>query len=112
MWYDIKNNKISKIEKLAGEYEIWMIGVLPYGKMKVKIYEAENRTFSGRTNIQIKRKFDGMPEAAVGFGKTIEETIEDVVEWFLKMQQEDYSEKQYPEGIPEEAIEYVDLQDF
>lgn len=49
--------------------------ILPYGKMKIKIYKDADGIMTGITDVRIKRKFDGSFEGAIGYGKTIEEVI-------------------------------------
>ena len=39
MMNDLKIDGIDAIEKCVGEFQIRAQGILPYGKMKVKIYE-------------------------------------------------------------------------
>lgn len=89
MWQEIKIDNVSQIEKTVAEFTIWMIGVLPYAKMKIKVYESNSGCYTGRTDLQIKRKFDGCPECAMGFGETIEEALEDTIIYFNKMLKED-----------------------
>lgn len=36
MWHSLKLEGVGKIEKTAAEFTVWMVGVLPYAKMKVK----------------------------------------------------------------------------
>ncbi len=68
--------------------------------------------YTGNTDIQIKRKFDGSFECAVGFGNNIEEALKDTIDWFNKMLEEDYPIDSYPEGLSEADIEYLDSSDF
>lgn len=112
MWQDLKIIGVEKIEKCIAEFVIWMHGILPYGKMKVKIYEDGNGIMTGITDVRIKRKFDGNPESAVGYGKTIEEVLEEVIINFNSIVEEDYPNKQYPDGLTENEIEYSDFSDF
>ena len=65
MWHDLKLEHVGRIEKTVAEFTVWMITVLPYAKMKVKIYEDDHGNYKGRTDLQIKRKFDGCPESAL-----------------------------------------------
>lgn len=107
MWKNIKIKNVSKIEKIAAEFTIWMVGVLPYAKMKIKIIESNSGWYTGRTDLQIKRKFDGYPECAIGEGKNIEEALENTIKCFNKILEEDNLEK-----LTEEDIEYSEYSDF
>lgn len=111
-WKLIELGEMIKIEKCVGKYQISMHTVLPYGKMKIKIYEDQESLFSGRTDVCVKRKFDGETECAVGFGKTEAEALEDTIKHFLNMIQEDYPKEKHPNGLAEEDIEYADYFDF
>ena len=89
MWKDIKLKYDGKISRLADEFEITMPVVLPYNKMKVRIYEEANGRFTGRTDVMIIRK-NGSPESSFGYGVTVEEALEDTIRYFIQMAEEDY----------------------
>ena len=112
MWHNFKINKVEKIEKCVAEYQVWLHTVLPYGKLKVKIYENQDRTYMGITDIRIKRKFDGDFEGGVGYGKSIDEALENTIKWFIEIIYTDYPEEEYPDGLSEEHIQYVEFSDF
>ena len=112
MWHELEVEQVSKIRKCVGEFEVWMHQILPYGKMKIKIHEEQNKTYTGKTDICIKRKFDGQAECAVGFGESIEEALEETIIWFKKMVEEDYPTSEYPMGLEAEHIEYSEYSDF
>ncbi|EAB3051407.1 hypothetical protein D7C05_17775 [Salmonella enterica] len=107
MWQNIKIENVSKIEKTVAEFTVWMIGVLPYAKMKVKIFESNSGCYTGKTDLQIKRKFDGTPECAIGHGDTIEDSLENTIKYFNQMLKEDSLEK-----LTEDDIEYSEYSDF
>lgn len=86
--------------------------MLPYGKIKIRIYEDQEGIFSGITDLHIKRKFDGDFEAAVGFGKTVEEALSETIRNFNSIIEQDYPNEQYPNGLLEEHIEYTEPSDF
>ena len=107
MWHDLHIKNVSCIEKTVAEFTVTMIPILPYAKMKVKVYERQSGNFIGITDLAIKRKFDGCPERAVGYGDTIEETLEDTILYFSKMLSQDgYTE------LTEEDIDYAEWSDF
>ena len=95
MWHELKISKVEKIEKCVAEYQIWMHTVLPYG-----------------TDVRVRRKFDGEFEGGVGYGKSIEEALEDTIGWFLQVVDMDYPIADYPDGLTENDIEYVGYSDF
>lgn len=72
MWHNLKLEKLSGIDKIVAEFTVWMEKILPSGKMKIKIYENQNGTCIGTTDLMIKRKSDGNPENAIGTGKSID----------------------------------------
>ncbi|BDH18006.1 hypothetical protein PrNR1418_12970 [Providencia rettgeri] len=42
MWHDLNITKVSCIEKTVAEFTVTMIPILPYAKMKIKIYEDQS----------------------------------------------------------------------
>lgn len=112
MWKSLKLDDVQKIEKVSAEFVIWMHSILPYGKMKIRIYEDQEGVFSEITDLHVKRKFDGDFEAAVGFGKTIEESLSETIRNFNEIVEQDYPTEQYPNGLSEEHIEYAEPSDF
>lgn len=112
MWKDLKIDDVGAIEKCVAEFQVWMQLILPYGKMKIKVFENQDSLFIGYTDVKIIRKFDGSPEGAVGHGKTIDEALIDTIRYFMEIVKEDYPQEKYPEGLPEESIEYSDFNDF
>lgn len=112
MWHNLKNHRIEKIEKCVAEYQIWMHTVLPYGKLKIKIYEEQDKPYTGITDIRIRRKFDGEFEGGIGYGKSIDEALEDTLKWFFEILNIDYPSEKYPNGLSEEDIEYTEYSDF
>ena len=77
------------IQKLAAEYVVGTVGVLPVSRMTIKIYKEEDR-YIGYTGVSIRIKFDGTFEGAVGFGDTEEEALQDTIRYFKEMIQENY----------------------
>ncbi|GKX57428.1 hypothetical protein SOASR030_35400 [Leminorella grimontii] len=107
MWHKLKVDNVSGIDKTVGEFTVWMVGILPYAKMKIKIHEDQNGFYSGVTDVAIKRKYDGYPEWAGGSGKTIEEALENTIKAFNEMLKEDCISI-----LTEEDIEYAEWSDF
>ena len=66
MRYELRFDKAERIEKCVAEFTVWMHTKLPYGTMKVKIYADQDKTFTGITDVAVKRKFDGSFESAIG----------------------------------------------
>lgn len=107
MWHNLKFDKVSRIEKTVAEFTIWMIGILPYAKMKIKISESHYGSYTGITDIRIKRKYDGYPQCALGDGVSIEEALENTIKNFNDILQQDGYEELTPEDI-----EYSEWSDF
>lgn len=49
--YVEKFKYVGTIEKSVAEFQIWLHDILPYGKMKIKIYERQDHMFFGYTDI-------------------------------------------------------------
>lgn len=103
-WKNIRIQGIAHIEKCVGEFDIIETTKTPYGKFKVKIYEKQNGRYVGYTNLQLKDD-DGCAYPGVGHGTTVEDTLQDTIEYFIKM----IDEKQ---AVREEDFEISDLFDF
>ena len=79
-WKNIDIKGIDGIEKCIAEFRIWDINRTPYAKYKVKIFEDEKGRFNGFTNLQVIDKI-GSYYAAVGSGNTVEEALEDTLNY-------------------------------
>lgn len=114
MWTDIKTtiDEVSDIAKCMEEFTVWLQDILPYGKMKVKIIDKGEHYYEGYTDIQIISKCDNRPKGAYSRGNTIEEALENTIREFLRIVEEEYPNKNYRDGLPEEAIIYMDYPDF
>ncbi len=83
-WKDIKIEDIASIKKCVAEFDIGELKKTPWAKFKIKIYERQDSSFYGYTNLQIKDE-DGCPFGGVGYGETIEEALKSTIENFLEM---------------------------
>ena len=95
---------IAKIEKLVGEYNVWELNKIPYGKFKIKIFVDSDNLYSGYTNIHIMDEL-GDFYCEVGYGKTEVQALEDTISTFFKM----VSRK---EAWEESDFQYADPYDF
>jgi len=111
MWKELKIKKVDAIDKFNSEFVVWMGEILPYGSMKVRIYEEQNGHFFGVTVVQVKRKFDGDFEAAIGHGSTPDEALEDTLRYFNEIVEHDYPNLDEL-GLKEDEIQYVDWSEF
>lgn len=108
MWHNLKLDNVSGIDKTVAEFTVWMVGILPYAKMKIKVCESQHGSYTGISDVRVKRKFDdGYPQSALGDGDTIEEALENTIKNFNAMLKEDGLEELTPENI-----EYSEWSDF
>ncbi|OCG20791.1 hypothetical protein A9G11_00270 [Gilliamella sp. wkB108] len=108
MWHNLKLDNVSGIDKTVAEFTVWMVGILPYAKMKIKVCESQFGSYTGISDVRIKRKFDdGYPQSALGDGDTIEKALENTIKNFNAMLKEDGYEELTPEDI-----EYSEWSDF
>lgn len=113
MWKNLNCENVEGISKVVAEFEVTMNSILPYGKMKIKIYEDQSNVFTGYTDINIKLiSDDGYPEGAVGFGKTEREALTETIRNFNELVEREYPKEKYPNGLEGEHIEYTDPSDF
>jgi len=106
MWKDIKIANISEIEKCVAEFDVSTVMLLPYARMRVKIFENKDGRYTGYTDVRIKNKLDGTPEGGIGYGKTIDEALEDTLNYFMALA------KDYEYHLEVSDIEYSDWSDF
>lgn len=81
-WKFIKINEVVEINKVVAVFEIWNHIKLPYGKFKVKILEKCDGSFIGVPNVAFK-DHEGNVNWISGFGKSIEEALEDTISCFF-----------------------------
>lgn len=104
MWHNLKIENVNDIKKTVAEFSYWIVGG---AAMRIKIYEHMNGSYEGLSNLMIKRKSNGQPEAVTGIGMTIDETLENTIKCFYEMLKED--------GITEfseDDIVYMNCSDF
>lgn len=85
-WKKIRIQGVAFIEKCVAEFNVGELVKTPHSKFKVKIFERQNGTFIGFTNLQIRDE-DGCSYAGVGHGDTIEKALEDTINYFWGMLQ-------------------------
>jgi hypothetical protein len=83
-WQDLKIEGIANIEKCVAEFDVGELKKTPWAKFKVKIYESQDGRLTGYTNLRIKDE-SGDFSGGVGYGNTVEETLEDTILYFLKV---------------------------
>jgi hypothetical protein len=103
-WKKIYFEGIAKIEKCVAEFTIWELNKTPYGKFKIRIFEGNDDTFSGYSNIKIKQLEEDSSECAVGFGKDITGALEDTLKNFIKMinVREEWNEEHFEWAHPDD----------
>ncbi|WP_239428000.1 hypothetical protein [Snodgrassella communis] len=106
MWRNIKIENV-RIERLVGDYFVWMIDILPYAKMKIRVYENASGQFRGLTDLCVKRKHNGKFESASGKGSTIEEVIINTIKNF-----ETILEEENIKSLEPQDIDYLNWTDF
>jgi len=103
-WRNIKINGIARIERCVGEFQVWELQKIPFGKFKVKIFERADKSFAGFTNIKVKNFEDGSFESGVGFGSNIEEALNDTLNNFMEMinKREEFSNEDFEWTHPDD----------
>lgn len=81
-WKELKLDGVPSIRKLSAEFEIEEILLTPYRKFKVRIYENQDGSYVGYTNLLLK-DFDGTPYPGVGYGHNVADALRDTVRYFL-----------------------------
>ncbi|WP_368907016.1 hypothetical protein, partial [Bacillus wiedmannii] len=105
-WTTINIKGIPTIEKCVAEFRIWEIGTIPSAKFKIKIYENQKGHFNGFTNLGIK--INNCPEFGVGSGKSIEEALENTIEYFMN----EINEQKKLKELTDDDFEWAHPDDF
>jgi hypothetical protein len=103
-WKQLEIKDVTFIEKCVAEFNVGELVKTPYSKFKVKIFEKQDGTFIGFTNLQLKDK-EGSPFPGVGYGDTVEKALADTINYFFAMIDE-------KENLCDEDFECVDPYDF
>lgn len=106
LWNEIRVEGIASVEKLVGEFNIYFTNKSPYKKIKIKVYENEEKHFESISDLKLYDGFDDF-YGTVGSGKTVDEAIESAVDYFFEM----LSRKDIAEW-KEEDYSYADEFDF
>ena len=104
-WRNIQIVGIASVDKLVAEFQVWELNKTPYGKFKVRVYEKKDGNFVGYTNIQLKPLDDECPESGVGYGATVDEALNDTINYFMNM-------INLREDLSEEDFDWSDPHDF
>lgn len=85
-WKELQLPEIIKIDKLVAEFNLQEIKKTPWLNFRVKIFEQQDGTFYGYTNLQLlKSPNDTKPVSGYGKGKSIEEALISTVRNFMKI---------------------------
>ena len=103
-WNNYKSDIIGGIEKCVAEFNIYETQLIPYSKFKVKIFERQNGKYIGYTDLQVKDS-TGSSYCGVGFGNSIDEALEDTINYFMEMLKE-------KDVIMESDFSYLDYTEF
>ncbi len=83
-WEKIKVDGIAAIEKCVAEFNICGLSKIPYSKFKIKIIESNKGYYNGKSDLQVIDATNSY-YCAVGYGKSIEEALENTINNFLEM---------------------------
>lgn len=103
-WKEMKILGVVDIKKCVAEFQVSELKYTPWGYFKVKIYENNQGSFTGYTNLMLKDE-DNCSFGGVGHGDTIEAALEDTILYFIKMLREKHN-------LSDEDFEAADPYDF
>lgn len=101
-WKNLKIKGIPQIEKVLAEFEVSELEkTLCVGKFRVKVFEEQDGTISTTTNLMYVDK-SGCEVAGIGYGKTVDEALENCIKRFLSYLPEDreLTEKDFTTSDP------------
>jgi hypothetical protein len=82
-WTDIKIPGVT-IHRIAGMFEIWAGGKLPFPTFRIKIIERPGAGFAGFLNVAVKNRADGSAEWTGGLGDSLESALEVAIANFFQ----------------------------
>src|ERR1700722_6479784 len=81
-------NDIMRIDRVAGEFEVWLGEIFPFPKMKVKVLEQQGAGFLAVTNLHVLNKTSRDPEYMSGLGSNLDDALDDLITRFLDIVRE------------------------
>lgn len=104
-WQHLKVEGLGPVTRVAAVFQIgppleWM----PFPSFKVKVLERGNGSFLGVPNVCVKAP-DGSPEGTSGLGSTVEEALEDAMNYFVQSLDD-------RRDLPEDAFVWSDPEEF
>jgi hypothetical protein len=101
-------DSIKRIDRVAGQFEVWLDESFPFAKMKVKVLERSPRDFLAVSNVFIRNINSQDPQYISGLGDSIEEALEDLMTRFLGDVRDNLPES----GLSEADFEWSSPEDF
>ena len=102
-----QHKKIGNTEKCVGEFKVNILELLPCKSCKIRIYKEKKSMYYGKTDICLITKHDDYPEGIIGFGKSVDDTLEHTINNLLEKLKYDF-----PEKIALNSIVYDDDSEF
>ncbi len=109
-WRKIRIDGISKIERVAAEFEVWAVGKIPGAKFRVKIVEDSKGNYVGFPNIRILDHIGQTVDGIAGLGDTIDEALDDALKRFFDLLAQ--YENRYGRDLEEDDFVWSGPEDF
>ena len=104
-WSCLRVKGLGPVERVAGMFQIGPpLQWLPFPSFKVKVLERGDGSFLGVPNVSVKGP-DGSPQWTSGLGSTVEQALEDALNYFVKSLDD-------RRDWPETAFTWTDSEEF
>src|SRR4051794_21063686 len=104
-WQHLRVEGLGPVERVAAIFQVGPpLAWLPFASFKVKVVERPDGSFLGVPNVAV-RAADGSPDWVGGLGDTVEEALEDALNYLVRS-------LDGRRDLPEDAFAWSDLHDF
>ncbi len=103
-----KSNHSFRIDKVAGEFQVWLDDSFPFAKMKVKVLERSSGDFLAVPNLFVLDPLSQEPVYISGLAGSASEALDDLLTRFVA----NVRENTPPGGLTETSFVWSAHEDF
>ncbi len=99
---------ILRIDRIVGEFDVWLDESFPFAKMKVKVLNRACGDFLAVTNLGVRSLTTGERDGIAGLGDSADEAVSDLLIRFVSLVRENTPEA----GLTASDFEWSEPEDF